>query len=94
MRLDHISHGFYRVSDRDAARLAKDVGRALPKHGYELGVVLPNGLEAWLARTPTSSIPEMPKRGWSWSVHRRAGKEWTPMALGASSNRSMGTYRV
>jgi hypothetical protein len=77
MKLTHISHGFYRISDADAGKLARDANTHLPHHGYELAVVLPNGDEAWLARTPsTFSVKNSPKRGWVWSVRERGARRW------------------
>lgn len=82
MRITHLSYGFYVLSDADAGRLAKDAGTHLPRHGYELGVELPNGLKAWLIRTPAMHGIRMNKRGWVWAVYRRTGKEWTTYNLG------------
>jgi len=65
----HLSHNHYRVSDHDAARLARDAGKKLPRVGYELSVVLPDGKKAWLTRTPTRYYPGFPKRGWVWAVY-------------------------
>lgn len=69
MKLTHISHDHYRVSDADAGRLARAVGRPLPRHGYELIVVLEDGRTAALKRTPYGSgHTDAPKRGWVWCV--------------------------
>ena len=69
----HISHGFYRVSDREAGQLARKTGRRLPRHGYELAVD-EDGKRYWLARTPVSTDAygfKAPRRGWVWSVRER-----------------------
>lgn len=66
----HISHGFYRVSDREAGSLARKAGRRLPRHGYELAVD-EDGKRYWLARTPIGRVSGGPKRGWVWSVRER-----------------------
>jgi hypothetical protein len=75
IRLAHLSHGFYRVSDADAGRIARHtgMGKKLPPHGRELAAVMPDTqAEVWLARTPTSaSLPGGPKRGWVWSIRSR-----------------------
>jgi len=93
MKLWPLSYGHYRVTDHDAARLARDVGKPLPRHGYELAVVLPNALEAWLKRTTlVHGEPGYGKRNWSWTVYRRAGKEWTRYALGEKQRD--GTYAI
>jgi hypothetical protein len=72
----HMSHGFYRITDAEAGKLARGVSRPLPRHGYELRVVLSGGQLAWLSRTPLSSAgarayghrAAAPKRGWVWAV--------------------------
>lgn len=75
----HISHGFYRVSDREAGQLARGVGKPLPKHGYELRVELSDGRLAWLSRTPTQySLREGPARGWVWAVSGIGGRRSNP----------------
>jgi hypothetical protein len=69
----HIGHG-YRVTDAFAGKLARAVGKPLPRHGYELAVDLPGGPAAWLTRTPVSHSSygfPAPKRGWVWYVHSR-----------------------
>lgn len=76
MKLTHISHGFYRISDADAGKLARDANTHLPREGYELAVVLPNGDEAWLARTSFKYYQNSPKRGWVWSVRERGARRW------------------
>jgi len=68
MRLQHIGHNHYRISDADAGRLAKAVGQKLPEHGYELRVELPDGIRAWLSRSPYRYEKDSPKRGWVWVV--------------------------
>lgn len=65
----HISHGFYRVTDREANDLARDAGaKAAPDSGKELRVQLPDGRLAWLSRTPYSFGPKSPRRGWVYVV--------------------------
>jgi len=59
----HISHGFYMVSDSEAARMAREVGAKLPRYGYELR--LDRGA---LMRTPYRYHSDAPKRGWVWAV--------------------------
>jgi len=59
----HISHGFYRVSDAEAGRMAREVGAKLPRYGYELR--LDHGA---LMRTPYRHHADAPKRGWVWAV--------------------------
>jgi hypothetical protein len=71
IKLAHISHGFYRVSDRDAGILAKKVGSKPPNHGMELRVELPDGKLMWLTRTPYSRAghTDAPERAWVYAVH-------------------------
>ncbi len=64
-----LSHGFHVVSDKEAGRLAKHLGKKLPAHGRELRVELENGSLAWLTRTPDKHSTGSPKRGWSWALH-------------------------
>ena len=65
----YISHGFYRVTDREAKALAKDAGSNVPGAGMELRVQLPDGSLAWLSRTPYSQgHTDAPKRGWVYAV--------------------------
>jgi len=68
-RRPYLSHGFYRVSDREAGKLARSAGRRLPRHGYELAVE-EDGKRYWLARTPNKS--HLRKRGWVWSIRERS----------------------
>lgn len=71
LRLYPIGTG-YRVSDADAGRLVKALRVPLPRAGYEVQIVLPDGGIAWLSRTPlrTSAYGfKAPKRGWVWYVH-------------------------
>lgn len=83
----HISHGFYRVSDREAAQLARGVGKPLPKHGYELRVELSDGRLAWLSRTPTQySLREGPARGWVWAVSGIGERRSNPTGAYALDN--------
>ena len=70
LRLYPIGTG-YRVTDADAGRLVKALRVPLPRIGYEVQVVLPDGGLAWLSRTPmrTSAYGfKAPKRGWVWYV--------------------------
>lgn len=77
VKLQLLSHGFYRVSDVDAGRLARTANVKLPRDGYETRVELPDGREGWLTRTPLETVTaraygmsESPKgRGWVWAVH-------------------------
>jgi hypothetical protein len=74
-----ISTGFYRVTDKEAALLAKGVSAKLPAADKELRVELVDGRLAWLQRTPYSGgmgergrwfDPEdAPKRGWVWAIY-------------------------
>lgn len=77
MKLTHISHGFYRVSDTDAGRLAEwtrpDFPKRaqLPRLGHELNVRMPEGEPAVLTRTRVEHSARgftPPSRGWVWSV--------------------------
>ena len=70
MRLIPLGRWGYRISDTDAGRLSKAVGRALPKQDHVLSVVLPQGEEAQLFRTMLAGEErsKMPKRGWVWYV--------------------------
>jgi hypothetical protein len=71
---DHISHGFYRVSDAEAAELSRAAGQGLPPTGQELRVGLDSGKTAWLSRTPTDALGKLfpskkyPARGWVWAI--------------------------
>lgn len=69
--MQYISHGFYRISDREASRLAKEAphGR-LPRHGYFINVLLSDGRKAELHRTlyGVGLHTDAPKRGWVWAV--------------------------
>lgn len=64
-----IDHGVHYVSDVVAGRLARRVGKALPRPGKELRVELAGGKLAWLTRTPYRAMADAPKRGWVWAVH-------------------------
>ena len=70
----HLSHGHYRVSDKEAGALAREVGASLPKIGYELRVEV-DGRAMYLTRTPLSATTaaayrmSAPKRGWVWAVY-------------------------
>ncbi len=64
MKLRHLSHNHYIVSDASAGILVREVNTKLPKPGYEVSVVLPNGMPAWLKRTPY----QLKARGWVWAV--------------------------
>jgi hypothetical protein len=69
MKLTHLSHNHFAISDADAGRLARASGHPLPRIGYEAEVPLPNGKKAWLTRTNTHYRADGTKRGWSWSVY-------------------------
>lgn len=75
----HISHSFYRLTDAEAGRLAKGVGKKLPRPGSELKVEVREEVTGWLTRTPMGYGADAPKRGWVWAVHgmqkRAAGPE-------------------
>lgn len=45
-----LGHGFYAISPKAAGKLAKEAGKKLPKHGYELRVEH-EGCLWWLKRT-------------------------------------------
>lgn len=77
--LEHISHGFYKVSDKEAVLLAKGVGKPLPRHGMELRVELFDGRLAWLTRTPYQHHVDAPARGWVWSVSGLSGTRRGPL---------------
>jgi hypothetical protein len=75
----HLSHGFFRVSDAVAGRLAKDSGSPLPRLGHYLIVELPRDAFpedspfyetklAELSRTQMRYSTSAPKRGWVWAV--------------------------
>ena len=78
---EHMSHGFYRVTDVDARHLAKIIGAKLPRNGYELVLYAPSrreyatdgGARRWLlTRTPVSHDAygfKAPERGWVWAVY-------------------------
>lgn len=77
MKIVYIGGG-YRVSDADAGKLARAVGRRLPPFGFLLNVVMPHGEPAMLARTSLPGPHERlhgeklpfrrPRRGWVWFV--------------------------
>ena len=65
--LEHLSMGFYRVTDAMAGRLAKLVGAKLPGYGKELRVAVPGRVEPmWLQRTIERGRT---KRPWVWAVY-------------------------
>jgi hypothetical protein len=79
----HLSHSFYRVTDREAGKIARDSGSRPPKPGYEQSVEvdasmlgLPSGqrgykTRCWLTRTPYSRSAghkDAPARGWVWAL--------------------------
>jgi len=82
MRLEWIGGG-YRVSDADAGKLARAVGRRLPPRNRTLSVMMPYGEAAQLTRTtlpPTSAEAyglrfKVPRRGWVWYVHSNKSLE-------------------
>lgn len=58
IKMTHIDNGFYRISNTDAAKLARTTdtafsGTKLPKHGYEK-LVIYKDQQWWLARTVIS----------------------------------------
>ena len=67
----HLGYGIYYISDKRAGSLARATERGkLPKWGYELKVMLPDG-PAWLRRTTlilTDPVKRKGKRNWVWSV--------------------------
>ena len=71
MKLTHLSHNHFLISDVDAVRLARASGHPLPRIGYEAEVPLPNGKKAWLKRDHASSSSPN-KRGWVWAVSSNA----------------------
>ncbi len=63
--------GLFRISDKDAGRLARESDNGeLPGHGREIVVRLPDGRNAWLSRE-TYHGTDGPKRGWVWAVMPR-----------------------
>jgi hypothetical protein len=70
VKLTHIDVGFYRISDKDAVKLAKAtlLGR-LPRPGYEVLIELADGRRAWLIRTPHRGYTDSPARGWVWALY-------------------------
>jgi len=70
VRMMHISHGHYRVSDRDAGALASAAGVSLPREGHAARVHLSDGRLAELLRTTYSRKlhTDAPARGWVWAV--------------------------
>ena len=83
--LEHISYGHYRVSDAEAGRLARGVGKKLPEHGKELRVELPDGKLAWLTRTIYRQYTDAPKRGWVWALYGfKPEYEWPMRPTGAT----------
>lgn len=70
----YISHGFFRVSDREAGRLARASNAKLPKYGRPSYVVVrlgSGGPQAELHRTPYDRRyhSDAPKRGWVYAVY-------------------------
>ncbi len=67
-----IGGGFYRISDKEAATLARACGKALPPHGrtYDVTVQHDRGNVAMLMRTPYQPRlhPDAPKRGWVYAL--------------------------
>jgi hypothetical protein len=76
----HISHGFYYVSDAIAGQLARAVNAKLPGPGRELRVEVAPGVLGWLSKTPTRMLAGFPKRGWSWSISRFSDDRFVPSA--------------
>ena len=69
----HLGYGLYYISDKRAGKLARATERGkLPRWGYELKVMLPDGL-AWLRRTTltlSDPVKRRGKRNWVWSVYK------------------------
>lgn len=69
-----IDHGFIRISDKEAGRLAKRSLRGkLPTVGHEILIQDDDGSFKWLARTPYSYRTDSPTRGWVWSIRDSQG---------------------
>ena len=69
----HLGYGIYYISDKRAGALARVTERGkLPKWGYELRVMIPDGA-AWLRRTAlilSDPVKRRGKRNWVWSVYK------------------------
>ncbi len=69
VKMSYIDSGFYRISDRVAGKLAlTTAAKRLPKHGYQVDVILPDGRKATMQRTSLQFRTDSPKRGWVWSL--------------------------
>jgi hypothetical protein len=70
--MKYLDSGFYRISDKLAASLAKAHPNPnyqnLPPHGYERRITY-NGYHWWLTRTPHSPDFGGPKRGWVYAIY-------------------------
>lgn len=69
----HIDNGFYRLTDNQAGKLAREspsarFGGKLPEFGWEKRVCI-DGVNWWLTRTPHRYRLDSPKRGWCWAVY-------------------------
>lgn len=65
-----IDNGFFHIADKTAGKLAKESAHGrLPRHGYEIDVMLPDGRKAILQRTWVQSFTWAPKRGWVWAIY-------------------------
>ncbi len=92
-KLRHIDTGFYRISDREAGKLARaavpgahDGPDGLPGLGYEKRVHHPRpgetvGASCWLTRTPHRHQEDSPARGWVWALHC-----WSDLIPGGTPN--------
>jgi hypothetical protein len=90
MKLVYVGGGGYRISDADAAKLARGAGRKLPKHGYSINTLMPNGEEVWLQRMTFrystwsedgQIASKAPKRGWVWIVMGEDLSDYTKPSL-------------
>jgi len=70
IKFTYMDHNFWRVSDRDASKLAKasPLGR-LPKLGNEVSIDMGEGRIGWLQRTQNLYGHPRSKRGWVWAVY-------------------------
>lgn len=85
MKLTHLSHNHFMISDADAGKLARAQGRPLPRVGYESEVKLPNGKKVWMNRTSAGSFN---KRGWVWCVYSN------DHIVRPSEKQSDGSYKI
>lgn len=71
LECSHIDNGFYRVSDRVAKIIARELsplGR-LPSKDMAGRVVI-DGVVGWLTRTPYRYRSDAPPRGWVWALYQ------------------------